>query len=201
MTEEANRTSYYVDALSEGIIRPKENVGAFRRRSIDSLSGKILRLDPTTGDGVPSNPYYDLASPRAPRSRVWTLGLRNPFRMTLLPGTGSHDPAAGNPGILYIGNVGFDTWEELEVASGPRLNFGWPIYEGLDLHRRLPGVQPELTRMLRTRFSASADAHSNISDSAICSCRRRSRRPLGPTPVTPLSKCRRRSIVLYIRVP
>ena len=28
---------------------------------MDSLSGKVLRIDPATGDGVPSNPYYDAA--------------------------------------------------------------------------------------------------------------------------------------------
>ena len=95
--------SYYVNGLSDGILRPKENVGAFRSQMIDSLSGKVLRLDPLTGNGVPSNPYYDPANPRAPRSRVWALGLRNPFRMTLRPGTGSHNPADGTPASLRSG--------------------------------------------------------------------------------------------------
>src|SRR5262245_7013011 len=57
-------------ALAEGIIKPKENVGNWRAQLVDSLSGKILRLDPATGDGVPSNPFYDAAAPRAARSRV-----------------------------------------------------------------------------------------------------------------------------------
>ena len=88
-------------ALADGILRPKEDVGAFRAQLVDSLNGKVLRIDPATGDGVPSNPYYDAGNPRSARSRVWALGLRNPFRMGLQPNTGSHFPPDGNPGVLY----------------------------------------------------------------------------------------------------
>ena len=95
--------SYYSQGLNEGIIKPKENIGAYRSQLVDSLSGKILRLDPDTGEGIPSNPFYDPADPKAARSRVWVLGLRNPFRVTLRPGTGSHSRADANPGVLYVG--------------------------------------------------------------------------------------------------
>ena len=87
-------TSYYVNGLSEGIIKTKENVGAFRSQMVDSHSGKLLRIDPMTGDGVPSNPYYDPTDRRAPRSRVFALGLRNAFRMTLQPLT--EQPRSGS---------------------------------------------------------------------------------------------------------
>lgn len=117
--------------LADGIITPKEDVGAFRAQLVDSLSGKILRLDPDTGDGLPSNPFYDASAPRAARSRVWALGFRNPYRMTLRPDTGSHNPADADPGVLYVGDVGWATWEELDVVSKPGQNFGWPIFEGL----------------------------------------------------------------------
>jgi hypothetical protein len=96
------------------------------------MDGKILRIDPATGDGIPSNPFYVAATPRAPQSRVWALGLRNPFRVTLQPGTGSNDPAAANPGRLWIGDVGWNSWEETDVCDAPGQNFGWPIYEGLE---------------------------------------------------------------------
>ncbi|NOS69040.1 MAG: PKD domain-containing protein [Verrucomicrobia bacterium] len=123
--------SYYLQCLNEGIIRTKENVGAFRAQLVDCLNGKVLRLDPETGDGVQSNPFYDPANPRAPRSRVWALGLRNPFRMTLRPESGSHNAADANPGALYIGDVGWQVWEDLNVCIGPGRNFGWPVFEGL----------------------------------------------------------------------
>ncbi len=123
--------TYFGQALTDSILRPKENVGSFRSQMVDCLNGKLLRIDPATGDGVPSNPYYDPAEPRAARSRVWALGLRNPFRMTLRPNSGSTDPADGRPGSFYIGDVGWGTWEDLHVCYEAGMNFGWPLYEGM----------------------------------------------------------------------
>ncbi len=118
--------------LADGIIAPIEDVGSFRAQLIDSLAGKILRIDPATGDGVPSNPWFDPAEPRAARSRVWTLGLRNPFRFSVIPGTGSTDPTDGRPGHIFYGDVGLGLREEIGVIDEPGLNMGWPFYEGLD---------------------------------------------------------------------
>ncbi|BDY05899.1 LamG-like jellyroll fold domain-containing protein [Ferrimonas sp. YFM] len=125
--------SAYLDALAEGILRPDENVGAYRAQMVNSHNGKILRIDPASGDGVASNPYYDGAAPRSPASRMWALGLRNPYRMSLKPGTGSHNPDDGNPGVLYVGDVGLSRWEEFLVVEGPNINFGWPAYEGMTI--------------------------------------------------------------------
>ena len=144
----AQTGSYAPQALADGIIRPKEDVGAFRAQLVDSLNGKVLRIDPATGNGLPSNPYYDAANPRSARSRVWALGLRNPFRMSLQPNTGSHFPPDGNPGVLYIGHVGWNTWEALDVVTGPRQNFGWPTYEGLSINP--PGMAIMSTSPIRT---------------------------------------------------
>ncbi|MBL8002971.1 MAG: PQQ-dependent sugar dehydrogenase [Flavobacteriales bacterium] len=124
--------TYYAQALIDGIIRPAENVGAMRSQLLNCHNGKVLRLDPATGNGVPSNPYYDATAPRSPKSRVWAMGLRNPYRMTLRPGSGSTDPAAGDPGTLYIGDVGWNLWEELNVCYEAGMNFGWPLFEGME---------------------------------------------------------------------
>lgn len=129
-----NTGSYHLQALAEGIIGPNENVGSYRSQSLDSLCGKVLRIDANTGDGVPSNPHYDASQPRSARSRVWCLGLRNPFRMCLRPGSGSHFPAHGKPGTLFIGDVGWGTWEELNIARTGGENFGWPLFEGMTRH-------------------------------------------------------------------
>ncbi|MGH9163155.1 MAG: PQQ-dependent sugar dehydrogenase [Vicinamibacteraceae bacterium] len=128
------RETYYAQAVADGIITPKENIGAYRSQLLDSLNGKLLRLDPATGDAVSSNPFYDAAGPRAARSRVWALGLRNPFRMTLKPNTGAHDPAEGHPGTIYLGDVGFETWEDHHVSKRGGENFGWPAFEGMTEH-------------------------------------------------------------------
>jgi len=62
--------------------------------------------------------------------------------MTVRPGTGSHNRAAANPGVLYFGDVGYNTWEELSIAPQPAMNFGWPIYEGFDLSANYLGSNP-----------------------------------------------------------
>src|SRR5450755_3322091 len=114
----------YQQALAAGLMTPAENVGAFRAQLVDSLSGKILRLNAVTGDGVPGNPYYDPSAPHAARSRVWLLGLHNPQHFTVRPGSGSSRIEDARPGTLYIGDTGYSSWESLLVASTARKNFG-----------------------------------------------------------------------------
>jgi uncharacterized repeat protein (TIGR01451 family) len=123
--------TYWAQALTDGIITPAQNIGAYRCQTLDNFSGKILRLDPMTGDGVSSNPYYNAANPRSPASRTWARGLRNPYRIALLPESGSHNPADGNPGTFFIGDVGWGTREEMDLMDAPGMNFGWPKYEGM----------------------------------------------------------------------
>lgn len=128
----SNHNTYYEQALEDGILQPKENIGAFRAQLIDNLNGKIIRIDPQTGAGLPSNPFYDPAAPKAARSRIWALGLRNPFKFLHKPDTGSHFPGDGDPGTFLVADVGANEWEEVNVLNGPGQNFGWPLYEGPD---------------------------------------------------------------------
>lgn len=117
-------------AIQTGIMTPDQDLGSYRALYSGSLNGKILRIDPATGDGLPSNPYFNPAAPRSPQSRIWLSGLRNPYRIALRPGTGNHYPQFGDPGVIYIGDVGNGQWEELNIAETGGLNFGWPVYEG-----------------------------------------------------------------------
>lgn len=117
-------------ALDRELITPDQDLGGYRSQYLGSLNGKILRIDSATGAGLPSNPFYDATAPYSARSRVWALGLRNPYRMSLQPNTGSHYAAEGRPGTLFIGDVGNAGWEELNIADSGGENFGWPIYEG-----------------------------------------------------------------------
>jgi glucose/arabinose dehydrogenase len=116
--------------FAPGRTDPAEDIGAFRSQYIRSLAGKILRINPATGEGYPSNPYFD-GNPGSNQSKVWAYGLRNPWRISVRPGTGSTDPGAGRPGTLYIGDVGWGWWEEIDIARTGGLNFGWPCYEGI----------------------------------------------------------------------
>ncbi|MEO0896710.1 MAG: DUF2341 domain-containing protein [Bacteroidota bacterium] len=134
--------SWSVQALADGIIPPSQDVGAYRSQMLSSFNGKLLRIDPATGNGIPSNPFYDAANPRSPQSRTWALGLRNPCRISIRPGTGSHDPADADPGSVYIGDVGFNRDEELNVCNAPGMNFGWPLFEGMDLRGDYAAIDP-----------------------------------------------------------
>lgn len=124
--------SYAPQAVAEGIISPEENVGAYRSQQLQSLNGKVLRIDPATGDGLPGNPFYDENAARANASRVYALGLRNPFRMQLQIGTGSHYIEDGKPGRIFIADVGNWEWEEFNVLNQGGTNFGWPFFEAID---------------------------------------------------------------------
>jgi glucose/arabinose dehydrogenase len=106
-----------------------EDSGAYRALDRRSLAGKLLRIDPATGNGYSSNPFYD-GDPSSNASRIWALGLRNPYRFALKPGTGAPDPALGQPNTVYLGDVGWNTWEETDVVHGGE-NFGWPCFEGM----------------------------------------------------------------------
>lgn len=88
------------------------------------LNGKILRIDVdgATGYTVPAdNPFVGDTS-FVPET--WAWGFRNPWRF-------SFDRQTGD---LYVGDVGQDLWEEVDVAPAPNagkgLNYGWSILEG-----------------------------------------------------------------------
>jgi glucose/arabinose dehydrogenase/PKD repeat protein len=123
------------ELFTPGRTNPAEDIGAYRAQYINSLAGKILRINPMSGEGYATNPFAEL-NLQANASKVWEYGLRNPWRFCVRPGTGSANPLDGDPGTLFIGDVGWRYWEELDIAHSGRLNFGWPCYEG-------PVVEPD----------------------------------------------------------
>jgi glucose/arabinose dehydrogenase len=86
------------------------------------LLGKLLRIDPKRGHGY-STPRSNPFDGGRGRDEIYARGLRNPFRF-------SFDRRSGD---IYIGDVGQDSWEEIDHVSRSRLrgaNFGWDILEG-----------------------------------------------------------------------
>lgn len=123
--------SPWEQAIEEGILNPEDNVGQLKALQVQNLNGSILRIDPDTGHGIPSNPYYIAGQPNADQSKIWVTGLRNPYKFFRQTNTGSHKLEDGDPGTLFIGDVGGAGWEELNIAHTGGQCFGWPMYEGI----------------------------------------------------------------------
>jgi glucose/arabinose dehydrogenase len=105
----------------DGIFANVDPVRSLRAQDLDSLAGKVLRIDPRDGSAPSDNPYFT-GDPAANRSKVWSYGVRQPFRMGLQP----------TLGIPIVGDVGETLYEELSFAERGA-NLGWPCYEGLAL--------------------------------------------------------------------
>ena len=98
-------------------------------QSLETLLGKILRIDPSPSADLPytvppDNPFVGTDDARP---EIWAYGLRNPWRF-------SFDAITGD---LWIGDVGQDEWEEIDFApatngrdAGRGDNFGWNRLEG-----------------------------------------------------------------------
>jgi glucose/arabinose dehydrogenase len=106
-------------------------------RRLDSLLGKLLRIDPRRSGDAPyrspaSNPYVGARG----RDEIYSYGFRNPWRF-------SFDRTTGN---ITIGDVGHYAAEEVNYetrASAKGANFGWPQWEGQVLHDpSRPGRDP-----------------------------------------------------------
>ncbi len=99
-------------------------------QSLQTLLGKILRIDVDHAEpyAVPSdNPFVNGGG----LWEIWAYGLRNPWRF-------SFDKRNGD---LYIGDVGQDSWEELDylpAGSPGGENFGWNYFEGTHPYRGSP---------------------------------------------------------------
>jgi glucose/arabinose dehydrogenase len=94
-----------------------------------ALYGKILRID-VNADGFPDDPAKNYAIPATNpfangggAGEVFAYGLRNPWRAGF----------DGQTGDLYVGDVGENTIEEIDLipaSSGGGQNFGWSLLEG-----------------------------------------------------------------------
>lgn len=94
-----------------------------RGQALDTLLGKILRIDvsPATGYKIPAdNPFVNR---KDAKPEIWAYGLRNPWRC-------SFDRETGD---FWIGDVGQNHREEINFmpkGKGAGANYGWRVREG-----------------------------------------------------------------------
>ena len=84
-------------------------------QNVDSLLGKILRLDVDTRSAPPDNPFVGSAG----RDEIYAVGMRNPFRFSFDRKTGK----------LLAGDVGQNVIEEIDIVRSGG-NYGWRVFEG-----------------------------------------------------------------------
>ena len=99
---------------------------------LDSLHGKILRIDVERGDPytVPAdNPFVGR---KGARGEIWALGLRNPWGMAQMP---------GGKGWIVV-DPGQNSMEEVNLVTRGA-NLGWRVMEGtLCFDYRAPNTPP-----------------------------------------------------------
>ncbi len=81
------------------------------------LHGKILRVDPATGEAAAGNPHigdddYD--------PKIWASGFRNPWRCSF---------DIGGDNELFCGDVQQNSFEEVDIVVAGA-NYGWRVAEG-----------------------------------------------------------------------
>jgi glucose/arabinose dehydrogenase len=117
----ANPCSDPPGGFGTALTPPSAEGGSLRAQNLHNLSGKIIRVDPDSGEGWPDNPMAASADPNT--KRIVAEGFRNPFRFTIDPKTGE----------IYTDNVGSSEIEEIDRFAAPPAsvyNSGWPCYEG-----------------------------------------------------------------------
>jgi glucose/arabinose dehydrogenase len=133
---------------------PTAEGGALRSQDVRTASdatggdGTVLRVDPDTGNALPDNPAAGSADPMA--RRIVAHGFRNPFRLTIRPGTGE----------VWAGDVGWNEWEEVDRIAAPTAgvtNYGWPCYEGAG---RMPSYDNLNLNLCESLYAQGAGAHA-----------------------------------------
>jgi glucose/arabinose dehydrogenase len=101
-----------------------------RAQNLGSLLGKILRINVNSGSPYSSPSTNPFVNRSGARDEIWHYGLRNPWRFSFDRSTRA----------MFLGDVGQNTWEEVDVTRSSGRNFGWRPMEGS--HCYISGCSP-----------------------------------------------------------
>ena len=133
-----------------------------RAQNPAELLGKILRIDVNvpdndpTGYRIPANNPFVNAGPAGTRPEIWDFGVRNPWRFSF------DDPARGGTGALVIGDVGQNSFEEIDYEPARRggRNYGWRNREGF--HDNVTSLPPAFTPLTDPVFEYNHTVGASI---------------------------------------
>ncbi len=91
-----------------------------RAQDLGELLGKILRIDVDHGSPYSSPSTNPFRNRSGARGEIWDYGLRNPWRFSFDRSTRA----------MFIGDVGQNQWEEIDVERSGGRNYGWRPMEG-----------------------------------------------------------------------
>jgi glucose/arabinose dehydrogenase len=94
------------------LIGTGDNARGTNPQDLTSMAGKVLRVDPASGDGLPDNPFADEDDPST--RRILTYGHRNVQGLAVRPGTDQ----------VFSAEHGSDRDDEVNLLV-PGANYGW----------------------------------------------------------------------------
>ncbi|MGY1842462.1 PQQ-dependent sugar dehydrogenase [Modestobacter sp. SYSU DS0875] len=119
-----------------------DNAVGTNPQDLGSLAGKVLRVDPATGEALPDNPFVGTDGAA---DRIWTYGHRNVQGLAVRPDSDQ----------VFSVEHGPDRDDEVNLLQ-PGGNYGWdPVGQG-EYDESVPMTDPELGDVVPAVWSSGA---------------------------------------------
>jgi aldose sugar dehydrogenase len=126
------------------LIGTGDNALGTNPQDLASMAGKVLRVDPATGDGLPDNPFAD--SDDEVTRRIWNYGHRNVQGLAVRPGTDQ----------VFSVEHGPSEDDEVNLLA-PGANYGWdPTSDGGGYDESVPMTDTSLPHAVEAVWSSGS---------------------------------------------
>jgi glucose/arabinose dehydrogenase len=133
-----------VDPLDALYVATGDTAAGETPQDLASMAGKVLRVDPRTGEGLPDNPFADSDDPAT--RRIYSYGHRNVQGLALRPDSSQ----------VYAVEHGPDRDDEVNRLT-PGANHGWdPAVDGGGYDESVPMTDPALPDVVEAVWSSGS---------------------------------------------